>query len=150
MVAYPNNPNPHDAAVLITDDNDAWRDAVNDVLSRAGFQTVQAACGEEAIQVVHLEHIDVALIDFHMPRIDGLETIRRIRAEHLSLPAALMTAHPQDVPVAEVHSLHVECVIAKQAGRRQIVSVVTHLLRTAWHRASGSPDEEFPSEQAHE
>jgi len=150
MVAYPNNPEPHDAAVLITDDNDAWRDAVNDVLRRAGFQTVQAACGEEAIQVVHLEHIDVALIDFHMPRIDGLETIRRIRAEHRTLPAALMTAHPQDVPEAEVHLLHVECVIAKPAGRREIVSVVTHLLRTAWHRAIGSPDEEFLSEQAHE
>ena len=133
MVAQPINLEPCDASVLITDDNDAWRDAVDEVLRRAGFRTLQAECGEEAIEVVHTQHIDIALIDFHMPRLDGLETLRRLREEPMWLPAVLMTAHPADVPLAEVRSLHIEFVLTKPADRHHVVSVVSRLVRVAWH-----------------
>jgi CheY-like chemotaxis protein len=143
MVAQPINLEPHDASVLITDDNDAWRDAVDEVLRRAGFRTLQAVCGEEAIEVVHTQHIDVALIDFHMPRLDGLETLRRIREEPVWLPAVLMTAHPADVPLAQVRSLHIEFVLTKPADQHHILSVVTRLVREAWHEIS-SPEADEP------
>ena len=49
------------------------------------------------------------------------------------LPAVLMTAHPADVPLAEVRSLHIEFVLTKPADRHHIVSVVSRLVRAAWH-----------------
>ena len=132
MVAQSAHLEPHEASVLITDDNDGWRLAVDELLRRAGFRTLQAACGEEAIEIVQSEPVDVALIDFHMPRLNGLETLRRIRRYARSLPAALMTAHPSEVPPAEVRSLEIRFVLTKPADGRCIVTVVTQLVRHTW------------------
>ncbi len=129
MVAWPNrieNPVP---SVLIADDNDGWRGAVGDVLAREGFRTLEATCGEEAIELVRHERLDVVLIDFHMPRLDGLQTLRIIRREQYWLPAVLMTAHPADLPAAEVRALRVETVLEKPVDRQVIVRIVTRVVR---------------------
>jgi len=138
MVAWPNridrSRGPFDAdsptpSVLIADDNDGWRNAVGDVLARAGFRTLPATCGEEAIELVRHERLDVVLIDFHMPRLDGLQTLRIIRRERYWLPAVLMTAHPDDLPAADVRALRVETVLEKPADRQVIVRTVTRAVR---------------------
>lgn len=116
-------------SVLITDDSNAWRETLGEVLQREGFRTYQAACGEEAIELVRTEHLDLALIDFHMPRLDGLETIREIRRHDARLPAVLMTAHPATLPYAQVRELHVATVLVKTADRQGIVTVVLSIIR---------------------
>lgn len=116
-------------SVLITDDYDPWRDVVDEVLRRAGFRTLQAACGEEAVEIVRSQLVDAALVDLHMPRLDGLETIRLMRRHHRRLPAALMTSHPEDVPAAEVQSLEIEFVVTKPADGGWITTVVARLIR---------------------
>ena len=81
MVAWPAEPIDNDEpSVLITDDSQSWRSVVEEVLARSGFRTRQAACGEEAIELVRTEWIDIVLIDFHMPRLDGISATSRIRA----------------------------------------------------------------------
>jgi CheY-like chemotaxis protein len=129
MVARPESLDV-EPAVLIADDYDPWRDAVDEVLRRAGFRTVQAACGEEAVEIAQSELIDAALVDLHMPRLNGLETIRRMRRHRSRLPAALMTSQPEDVPDAEVRSLHIRFVVTKPADGGWIATVVAQLV---WH-----------------
>lgn len=129
MVAWPVEPEPLAPSVLITDDNDGWRCAVGDILSREGFHTYEATCGEEAIEVVRAERLDVVLIDFHMPRLDGIQTLRILRREEHWLPAVLMTAHPDELPADEVQALRVHTVLAKPADRQVIVTIVTRLVR---------------------
>jgi len=129
MVAWPNEPLCDSPSVLIADDSDAWRDAVGDVLDRAGFHTLEAADGAEAIEVVRGVRLDVVLIDFHMPRLDGLQVIRMIRREHRQLPSVLMTAHPTAVPLEEVRALRIGSVLTKPADRRVIVTTVTRVMR---------------------
>jgi CheY-like chemotaxis protein len=128
MVARPSDLD-FEPSVLITDDSDSWREALGEVLHREGFRTLEAACGEEAIELVRTEHLDLALIDFHMPRLDGLETIREIRRHDARLPAVLMTAHPGALPYAQVRELHVTTVLVKTADREGIVTVVLGLVR---------------------
>jgi CheY-like chemotaxis protein len=129
MVAWPNPSESPAPSVLIADDNDGWRDVVGDVLAREGFRTLAATCGEEAIELVRHERLDVVLIDFHMPRLDGLQTLRIIRREQYWLPAVLMTAHPADLPAAEVRALRVETVLEKPVDRQVIVRIVTRVVR---------------------
>ena len=129
MVAWPNTAEPLEASVLIADDNAGWRRAVGDCLAREGFRTLEAADGEEAIEMVRAERLDVVLIDFHMPRLDGIQTVRIIRREQRWLPVVLMTAHPTLVPLDEVEELRVETVLAKPADRRVIISTVTRIVR---------------------
>jgi CheY-like chemotaxis protein len=127
MVAWPiEHATP---SVLIADDNDRWRNAVGDVLSRAGFHTLEAASGEEAIQVIRTEWIDVLLIDLQMPRLDGIQTLRIIRRERRWVPAVLMTARPEALPAAEVRALRIHSVIHKPADRRIIVTTITSVVQ---------------------
>lgn len=128
MVAWPNPSESPAPSVLIADDNDGWRDVVGDVLAREGFRTVEASCGEEAIELVRHERIDVVLIDFHMPRLDGIQTLRIIRRERYWLPAVLMTAHPDDLPAADVRALRVETVLEKPVDRQVIVRTITRIM----------------------
>jgi two-component system chemotaxis response regulator CheY len=125
MVAWPVEPISQGASVLITDDSASWRSVVEEVLARAGFQTLQASCGEEAIEVVRTEWIDIVLIDFHMPRLDGIQTLRVIRATGNWQPAVMMTGQPQEVPTDEAKALRVERVMAKPADREVIVTTVS-------------------------
>jgi len=128
MVAWPNPSESPTPSVLIADDNDGWRDVVGDVLAREGFRTLAATCGEEAIELVRHERLDVLLIDFHMPRLDGIQTLRIIRRERYWLPAVLMTAHPDDLPAADVRELRVETVLEKPVDRQVIVRTVTRII----------------------
>ena len=129
MVAWPVEPISDEPSVLITDDSQSWRSVVEEVLARSGFRTRQAACGEEAIEVVRTEWIDIVLIDFHMPRLDGIETLRIIRARGNWQPAVMMTGHPQEVPVEEAQALKVESIMAKPTDRQVIVTTVTRIVR---------------------
>jgi len=129
MVAWPNAIADTHPSVLVADDSEAWRGAVGDVLARAGFRTVEAADGQEAVEVVRCERLDVVLIDFHMPRLDGLQALRIIRRERRRLPSVLMTAHPSDVPADQVRALHIATVLTKPADRRVIVTTVTRVMR---------------------
>jgi len=131
MVAWPVEPisEGESPSVLITDDNRSWRSVVEEVLARSGFRTRQAACGEEAIEVVRTEWIDIVLIDFHMPRLDGIQTLRIIRATGNWQPAVMMTGQPEDVPPEEAHALKVESIMAKPADRQVIIRTVTRVVR---------------------
>ena len=129
MVAWAAEPISENPSVLVTDDSASWRTAVVETLARAGFRTLQAACGEEAIEVVHTEWIDIVLIDFHMPRLDGIQTLRIIRSRGNWQPAVMMTARPDAVPQTEVQALRIESILAKPADCRRIVATVTRVAK---------------------
>ena len=67
--------------VLIVDDNDRNRKLARDVLSSAGFRTLEAASGGEAISVTVEHRPDIVLMDLRLPDLDGLAATRLLRAD---------------------------------------------------------------------
>ncbi|HEX3428381.1 MAG TPA: EAL domain-containing protein [Candidatus Limnocylindrales bacterium] len=67
--------------VLIADDDPAIRSLLERVLRREGFATALAATGREAIEQIERQDVDVLLLDVHMPELDGISTLREIRAD---------------------------------------------------------------------
>jgi CheY-like chemotaxis protein len=65
--------------LLITDDDRDFRETVAGMLSDRGFETIQAADGEEALKIVCRQEVHLLLLDMQMPRLSGLETIERLR-----------------------------------------------------------------------
>src|SRR4029079_868229 len=65
--------------LLITDDDRDFRETVAGVLSDRGFETLQAADGEEALHIICRQEVHLLLLDMQMPRLSGLETIERLR-----------------------------------------------------------------------
>jgi len=64
--------------LLITDDDRDFRETVAGMLSDRGFETLQAADGEEALKIVCRQEVHLLLLDMQMPRLSGLETIERL------------------------------------------------------------------------
>jgi EAL domain-containing protein (putative c-di-GMP-specific phosphodiesterase class I)/DNA-binding NarL/FixJ family response regulator len=67
--------------VLVADDDPAIRSLLQRVLRREGFATTLAASGREAIDVIARTRIDVLFLDVQMPDLDGIATLREIRAD---------------------------------------------------------------------
>jgi len=70
-----------DELVLIVDDNEKNMRLARDVLRAAGFRTLEAASGREAIAVATEKLPDVILMDIRLPDIDGTEAAARLRAD---------------------------------------------------------------------
>lgn len=77
--------------ILITDDDRAFRETLGSIFAPRGFQTHLAADGEEAIRIVRQKQIHLALLDFHMPRLTGLQTVEAVREFNAGLPCILIS-----------------------------------------------------------
>jgi adenylate cyclase len=85
----------HDPArILVVDDNEINRDIIVARLEFHGYETLQAADGEEALTAVMQHRPDLVLLDVMMPHLDGLEACRRLKgnADLAFLPVILVTA----------------------------------------------------------
>lgn len=69
---------------LIIDDSKAMRSILGRMLRGLGFEVIEAANGREAMdQLPTLGKVDLALVDWNMPEMDGYEFVRAVRAEHM-------------------------------------------------------------------
>jgi CheY-like chemotaxis protein/HPt (histidine-containing phosphotransfer) domain-containing protein len=81
--------------VLLVEDNEINREVARELLTLAGLEVVEAVNGYKALDAIATQRFDAVLMDVQMPELDGVETVKAIRAqEHLeSLPVIAMTAH---------------------------------------------------------
>ncbi|MFI5280039.1 MAG: response regulator [Gemmatimonadales bacterium] len=77
--------------VLVVDDDTPLRHAIVKTLTRAGYLTVEAASGQEAIECYRVAPADLVLTDIYMPGTDGVEAIIRLRAEFPDLRVVAMS-----------------------------------------------------------
>src|SRR5258705_1257120 len=85
-------PSTEKPRVLIVDDDRGQRSLLDSLLKGQGFETVVAPSGERALEALRSEDIAMMISDVRMPGISGLETLRRARKQHASLPILLVTA----------------------------------------------------------
>jgi two-component system, OmpR family, response regulator MprA len=78
--------------VLIVDDDRPLRDALRRTLVLGGYDTIEAAVGEEALTQVAAAAPDAVVLDVGLPDIDGLEVSRRLRAAGNRVPILMLTA----------------------------------------------------------
>jgi two-component system response regulator AtoC len=79
--------------VLIADDEKNMRWVLGEALTAEGYVVTEAADGREALTAVKDNPPDLMVLDHKMPKPDGMEVLRRIRAEGLNFPIIMLTAH---------------------------------------------------------
>jgi two-component system cell cycle response regulator DivK len=82
--------------VLIVDDNEKNRKLAHDVLTAAGFRTLEAATGAEAVTFA-IEHVpDVVLMDLQLPDMNGRDALKELERTELTarIPVVAMSAMP--------------------------------------------------------
>jgi len=111
-------------SLLITDDDRDFRETLAGVFESRGFRTMLAADGQEALERLQVEPVHLLLLDMHMPRMTGLETIRRVRQLQLPLPCILLSAAMDRTIEAEARAAAAFGVFSKPIRLPDITSAV--------------------------
>lgn len=90
----PEDHDPESPLILIAEDQEANLQILSEYLTLKGFRTIVVQTGKEALEYAQKTHPDVILMDIRLPEIDGLEAIRRIRADSAiaAIPIIAVTA----------------------------------------------------------
>lgn len=108
---------PQPARVLLVDDENDFLEAVSFWLVSQGYEVVAARNGLEALERISRGLPDIVFLDMVMPKMDGLETLRRLRASYPTLPVVLILTdshHPS--AFADFHALGISAVFQKQGS----------------------------------
>jgi DNA-binding response OmpR family regulator len=116
--------------VLIADDDPDIQALVALRLERAGYRTVLAADGQSALELALADPPDLAVVDWSMPRLDGIELTRALRAHSATagVPVLLLTAHAQPQDAETVYEAGANAYVQKPFPADTLRDWVTSLL----------------------
>jgi len=120
----------HSPTILLVDDEDAVRTVLTFPLEKDGYVVVQAGDGEEALRRFAEQPIDLVVLDLMLPRLDGLEVCKRLRATS-TVPIIMLTARDDELDKVLGLELGADDYITKPFSIREFRSRVRALLRRA-------------------
>jgi len=122
-------------SLLITDDDAGFRETLRGAFEPRGFHTLAAGNGEEAIDIVKRETVHLVLLDIHMPKLSGLETLQRLKEFRAMLPCILLSAQLDDLIIEQARLADAFSVLSKTVTMSQITGAVRLALQRtyAWN-----------------
>jgi DNA-binding response OmpR family regulator len=121
---------PDSSTILLVDDEDSVQKLLAYPLEREGFRVLQARDGEEALRRFAAEPVDLVVLDVMLPKLDGLEVCKRLRAES-EVPIIMLTARDDELDKVVGLELGADDYITKPFSIREFRSRVRALLRRA-------------------
>ena len=121
---------PDSSTILLVDDEESVQKLLTYPLERDGFRVVPARDGEEALRLFAEETVDLVVLDIMLPKLDGLEVCKRLRAES-SVPIIMLTARDDEFDTVLGLELGADDYITKPFSIREFRSRVRALLRRA-------------------
>jgi CheY-like chemotaxis protein len=110
--------------VLVVDDNDIAQRLCKRVLEKEGYGVLMAGDGLEAVDLAFTHLPSMILMDVAMPGIDGLEAMRRIKAELPAMPVVIASAHSMESDRERYLAAGADDVLSKPFRLADLISVV--------------------------
>ena len=116
--------------ILVVEDNDKNRKLVRDVLTFKGYQIVEAETGEDGVRIARERQPRLVLMDIQLPGIDGIETLRRLRADDLTrgIPVIAVTASAMDRDRQKILAAGFDGYQSKPLNVREFIGAVEAIL----------------------
>ncbi|MDX1964001.1 MAG: response regulator [Pirellulales bacterium] len=115
-------------SILITDDDDAFRETLLTMLEPCGYDLLTAGDGDEALQIVHRRRVDLVLLDFQMPRLSGLECAQQLQQTTLRNRWILISAGINDQVREQAQRLNVFSLLPKPVTRQVLSQTVNQAM----------------------
>jgi two-component system, OmpR family, response regulator len=117
--------------ILLVDDEQPIQTLLSFPLQRDGYEVVQASDGREALARFSEQQFDLVVLDLMLPRIDGLEVCKRLRAKGSTVPIIMLTAKSEEIDKVLGLELGADDYITKPFSMREFRSRVKAALRRA-------------------
>jgi DNA-binding response OmpR family regulator len=120
----------HIPRIVVADDETDVRELIAYRLGRSGFEVVEAADGEQALRLARAEPPDLLVLDVMMPKLDGYELTRRLRADPATqrVPVILLTARAQEDDISRGFSAGADDYLKKPFNPDELVARVRAVL----------------------
>ncbi|MEZ9188934.1 response regulator [Vibrio sp. 10N.286.52.F8] len=115
--------------IMVVDDNESLRRFTAMLLEKQGFDVVQKEDGQQALDALDTDEIDLILMDIEMPIMDGVEASRRIRSadkEYSSVPIIAHTGDSSPVTLEKMESSGMSDFIVKPADKNRLFDKIAH------------------------
>ena len=120
---------PDAYTVLVADDNEVAQRLCKRVLEKAGYSVLIAADGLQAVDIALSERPTMILMDVAMPGIDGLEAMRRIKADVPGMPIVIASAHSMSSDRERFLAAGADDVLSKPFRLADLIAIVESLAR---------------------
>jgi two-component system cell cycle response regulator DivK len=116
--------------ILIVEDQEDNRTILRDLLSKSGYDLIEATTGEEGVALAESKRPDLILMDVQLPVMDGYEATRRIkRIDALKLiPVIAVTSYALSGDEAKAHAAGCDAYVAKPFSPRQLLAKIREYL----------------------
>ncbi len=122
--------------ILVVDDEAPVREMIGDALSLAGYSTISAADGLEAINLLRSTKVDLIISDINMPKLDGFKLLENLRLKGDDTPFVLLTASKERPHLSTGFRMGADDFIAKPFGIEELALRVAAILRRS---SAGKP-----------
>jgi two-component system, probable response regulator PhcQ len=118
--------------VLVVDDEPGVRAALTQVLQRLGYMVMTAESGEEALQRLQENPVEVIISDQHMPGLSGIDLLKLVRVRHPRVVRIMLTADKDpDVPIRSINEGEVYRFIRKPWNNNDLRTVLSFAFEIA-------------------
>src|SRR6187455_785476 len=121
---------PEHKQILVVDDEPNLRRVLSAQLERDGYDVHTAEDGEQALALLRDHHIDLVITDLRMPRVDGMELLRRVAKFEEPAPVVMITAHGTVDTAVEALKTGAFDYITKPFDQDEVRTIVKKALRT--------------------
>ncbi|MBI5386943.1 MAG: response regulator [Verrucomicrobia bacterium] len=125
--------------ILVVEDDLAVRQLNAQVLLRSGYEVDAAEDGAAGWEALHANHFDLLITDHDMPRLSGLELVKKVRCARMTLPVILASGSLHTEELERHPWLQLAATLLKPFAPHQLLETVKEVLRAA-DRASFGPE----------
>ena len=119
---------PRQGRVLVVDDEAQVRKPISIMLTKDGYEVIEAADGEEAIRLLNSGDnalmVDTILCDIRMPKINGDEAILYFRSQYPTVPVVVITGYPDVELAVSLMRQGIRDYLVKPVSREELLSVI--------------------------
>lgn len=110
--------------ILVVDDEEIMRNLLEKLLTLEGYNILTAVDGQDALEVIAKEKVDLVVSDMKMPRMDGFELLKNLRNNYPDIGVVIMTGYGDTYTIKDALLLGADEYLSKPFKRLELLSVV--------------------------
>lgn len=126
----------HHYRILVVEDDHAIRNGLADALAVSGYGVLSAKDGYEALEMIHAEEYDLALLDVVLPGANGFDLLKRIREDRATVPVLMLTAKGAEADKVKGLKLGADDYVVKPFSLLEVLARIEAVLRRSPERPS--------------